>query len=101
MPAYLIVTAAVHDRAAFLAGYAGRAAELVEKFGGRYLIRAPGATLLEGEFGDGASIVISQWPDRASAQAFWDSPEYQAAKTMREGQADCQVLLIEAPAVNG
>lgn len=95
MPAYMIVTAAIADRDAFIAGYGRAAAELVTRFGGRYVLRAPGAELLEGNFGDGASMVISEWPDKAAAKAFWNSPEYDEAKTLRAGVADCQVLLIE------
>ncbi len=97
MPAYMIVTAKIADREAFIQGYGARAAALVEKFGGRYVLRGPGAELLEGDFGDGASMVISEWPDKAAVHAFWNSPEYAEAKTLREGIADCQVLVIEAP----
>jgi uncharacterized protein (DUF1330 family) len=46
-------------------------------------------------------MVISEWPDKASALAFWNSPEYAQAKKLREGIADCQVLLIEAGKING
>ncbi len=98
MPAYMIVTARIADRDSFIAGYGARAAELVAKYGGRYVLRAPGAELLEGEFGDGASMVISEWPDKAAARAFWESADYAEAKKLREGIAECQVLLIEAPA---
>lgn len=99
MPAYMIVTAKIHDRQAFIDGYGKAAAALIGRFGGRYLIRGPGAQLLEGEFGDGGSIVVSEWPDKAAALAFWNSPEYAEAKALREGLADVQVLLIEAPAI--
>ncbi len=101
MPAYMIVVARVADRDAFLKGYAARAAELIERFGGRYLLRAPGAELLEGDFGDGASVVVSEWPDRAAARAFWESPEYAEAKRLRNGIADCRVWLVEAPGIHG
>ncbi|MEO0347178.1 MAG: DUF1330 domain-containing protein [Pseudomonadota bacterium] len=101
MPAYMIVTAVVHDRDRFLADYGAPAAELVDKFGGRYLLRGPGAESLEGEFGEGAGMVISEWPDKAAARRFWDSPEYAVLKKKREGLADCQVLLIEAPSLTG
>jgi uncharacterized protein (DUF1330 family) len=99
MPAYMIVVAQVADRDAFLKGYAARAAELIERFGGRYLLRAPGAELLEGDFGDGASVVVSEWPDRAAARAFWESPEYAEAKRRRAGIADCRIWLVEAPVI--
>ena len=101
MTAYMIVTAQIADRDAFIAGYGAAAGALVEKFGGRYVLRGPGAQLLEGGFGDGASMVISEWPTKEAALAFWNSPEYAAAKTLREGIAECQVLLIEAPRING
>jgi len=97
MAAYMIVTAAIHERDKFIAGYGAAAGALVEKFGGEYLIRGPGVELLEGEFGDGASVVISKWADRDAARAFWNSPEYSEAKKLREGLADVQVLLIDGP----
>lgn len=101
MPAYMIVTANIRDRDSFISGYGKEAAALVERFGGRYVLRGPGAELLEGSFGDGASMVISEWPSKEAARAFWDSPEYAEAKKLREGVAECQVLLIEAPRING
>lgn len=97
MPAYLVVVATVSDREKFLAGYASRAAELLEKFGGKYRMRAPGAQALEGSFGDGGSVVISEWESRDAALAFWNSPEYHAVRALREGISECQVILIEAP----
>ena len=96
MPAYMIVTASISDRERFIEGYGKAAGALVEKFGGKYILRGPGAELLEGNFGDGASMVISQWPDKAAVHAFWNSPEYQEVKKLREDISDCQVLLIEA-----
>lgn len=99
MPAYMIVTANIADRAAFIEGYGKAAAALVARFGGRYVLRAPGAELLEGDFGAGASMAISEWPDKAAALAFWNSPEYAEVKQLRAGIALVQVLLIEAPAL--
>ena len=101
MPAYMIVIAKIADREAFIEGYGKAAADLIPKFGGKYLLRGPGAELLEGDFGDGASMVISEWPDKAAAKAFWNSPDYAEAKKLRDGVADVQVLLIEAPKIGG
>jgi uncharacterized protein (DUF1330 family) len=101
MTAYMIVTAHIQDREAFISEYGKAAAALVAQFGGTYVLRGPGVNMLEGNFGQGASMIISEWPDKAAAQAFWDSPEYQQVKKLREGIADCQVLLIEAAKING
>ena len=94
MPAYMIITARIHDREAFLAGYGPAAAKLVADHGGEYLLRAPGAQTLEGPDQNGASVAVSVWPDRATALRFWSSPEYADVKTLRHGIADCQVLLV-------
>ena len=101
MPAYMIVTAKIADRDAFINGYGAAAGKLVAQFGGKYVLRGPGAELLEGDFGDGASMVISDWPDKDAAKAFWNSPEYAEAKKLRAGVADVQVLLIEAARIGG
>ena len=101
MTAYMIVTADISDRERFINGYGKAAGALVAEFGGRYVLMGPGAEMLEGHFGDGASMVISEWPDKATARAFWNSPEYAEIKKLREGIAECQVLIIEAPKING
>ena len=94
MAAWIIVSAKILDRDKFIAGYGQAAARLVTQFGGRYIIRAPGAQVLEGEGWDGASVVVSEWPDRAAALAFWNSPEYAEVKKLREGLAVCSVSVI-------
>ena len=94
MAAYLVITAQLHDREKFVAGYGPAAAELTGRFGGEYLVRAPGLSVLEGDH-PGGSLVISKWPDKAAALAFWNSPEYAEVRKLREGIADCQVLLVE------
>jgi len=93
----MIVLAKIADRAAFIEGYGKSAAALLERHGGRYVLRAPGVRLLEGDWGDDASAVISEWPDMAAVHAFWNSPEYARIKRAREGIADCRVWAIEAP----
>jgi uncharacterized protein (DUF1330 family) len=101
MPAYLIVICKIKDRARFLEAYAKPAAALVARHGGRYLVRAPGALALEGGLGgsgDGASVVISEFPTRAALEAFWFSPDYAALKAARADIADVDVLAVESPA---
>lgn len=97
IPAYMIVMADIRDRDAFIAGYGQAAAALVAKFGGTYLLRAPGAECLEGRSRQKTSMVISKWPDRETAMRFWNSPEYADVKRLRENLADVEVLLIEGP----
>ncbi len=98
---YMVILAEFTDREKFMATYAKAVPPLVERFGGRYVLMGAGAELLEGEWGDGGSMLISEWPDKQAVHAFWDSPEYRQAKKLREGTGRFQVMLIEAPQING
>jgi uncharacterized protein (DUF1330 family) len=93
---YMIVIAELTDRARFLAEYASVVPALVEKFGGRYIIRGGGGEFLEGGWCDRASALVSEWPSKDAALRFWNSPEYTEAKRLREGTGRFQVLLIES-----
>lgn len=97
MTTYMIVTAKMKDRDAFIQGYDKVTAPLDEKFGSRYVLSGSGATLLEGKHWNGASMLISEWSDREAVERFWNSAEYQEAKKHREGIASCQALIIDAP----
>ena len=99
MKAYMIVRCVIHDREKFISGYGTEAAKLLEKYGGKYLIRAPGAIPLEGIDEDNNSVVISEWPSKERALEFWNSDEYQEIKKLREGIAECKVLVIEADTI--
>jgi uncharacterized protein (DUF1330 family) len=97
MPAFMIITAQVHDREAFVNAYAKplAAADLVAAHGGEYVFRGGGAQLLEGDFGDGSAVLVTRFPDMASLRAFWDSPDYAPLKQAREGLATIQVVAVE------
>jgi len=102
MRSYMIILAKITDRDAFIEGYSKATAPLVAKYGGRYIMRAPGGSLLEGpngitSWGDGASVAISEWPNREAIDAFWHSAEYAEAKTLRTDISQVQVLVIDAP----
>jgi uncharacterized protein (DUF1330 family) len=73
------------------------AAALVTRYGGRYVLRGgAAATLLEGSWGNGAAVLISEWPDLDTLQRFWNSEDYREVKRLREGLADVQVLAVES-----
>jgi uncharacterized protein (DUF1330 family) len=96
MPAFMIVTAKVHDRAAFLERYGKPAAALVAAHGGRYIVRAPGAEVWEGAGESGRSVVVSEWPDKAAAERFWNCADYAVLKAARAPLADVDVMVVEA-----
>jgi len=98
MAAYLVVSANISDRDAFISGYGAAAGALTVKFGGEYVVRAPGIEVLEGAGRTGGSLVISRWPDKATLLAFWNSDEYAEIKKLRDGIAECDVFVVEEPA---
>ena len=50
--------------------------------------------------GDGAPgrVVVLEFPSAQAARAFYDSPEYLAAREARAGAARMTMLLVEGPA---
>lgn len=93
MTTFMIVQARISDAERFRA-YTAVVPALVARFGGRYRVLGGATTVLEGHWPDGKTVV-SEWPDRASAQAFWDSAEYRAAAQLREGAGDFTVVLVD------
>ena len=93
MGAFMIIQAKITDPEQFME-YAKRAPELIARFGGRYRVMRGQAVQLEGAE-DTRKIVVSEWPSMEAAREFWNSPDYQALKEMREGAAEIDVHLVE------
>ncbi len=85
MSAYMVALVKVTDPDQFKK-YAAAAGEVTAKYGGTYRVRGGDKTLLEGEL-DHDRIVVIEFPDRAAAEAWYNSPEYQAARKLREAAA--------------
>jgi uncharacterized protein (DUF1330 family) len=94
-PAYLLVQGRVTDREGFRA-YSAALPPIYRKYGGEYLalVPAPHVEVAEGD-PEHRSIVLARFPSRAAARAFWDSPEYAAAKRLREGQGTFFVTILD------
>ncbi len=93
MSCFMIVQAKISDRAKF-AAYTAVVPALVARFGGRYRVLGGHTTTLEGQWPD-CKAVVSEWPSRAAAMAFWDSPEYRGAAKLREGAGEFTIALID------
>jgi len=93
MPAYLIAMVNVTDAQRY-AQYAQRTPAAIAKFGGRFIVRGGRSEVLEGQQRPGRVVVI-EFPSFEKAQAFYHSPEYQEAKTFREGAAEASFILVD------
>jgi uncharacterized protein (DUF1330 family) len=98
MPAYLFVNCTISDPVRFRE-YAVANAALVAQMGGKYLVLGS-----EGEALEGAALigkkVISEWPSKEAALAYWHSTEYAKIRQLREGICDAQVMILDGPARN-
>jgi len=93
MSAYLIIEAHLTDPQRF-AAYARATPAVVARHGGHYLVMGGEQQSLEGEHA-ATRTVISCWPDRAAALAFWHSADYAAIKQLRAGTGSFRVLLAD------
>ena len=101
MPAYVIVDILVRDREAY-ERYKQLAAPAVAAYGGRYLVRGGDTQVLEGSWSP-SRFVILEFPSVEAGQAWWDSPEYEPAKALRQTCADTNMVLVggvPVPSVN-
>jgi uncharacterized protein (DUF1330 family) len=65
----------------------------VDKYGGKYLARGARPQVLEG--GPAHNILIIEFEDADAARRWYASPEYQAAKAVRQGNSNLRLLLVE------
>lgn len=93
MPAYIVATTIITDPAPF-GQYVKAIAGLSERFGGESVVKGPVSEILEGSAALGERVVISRYPDAEAAKAYIASPEYQAAKALRDGAGTVTVRLI-------
>ncbi len=93
MPAYMIAQVTVTDPDQYKKYTAGTPA-LIERFGGRFLVRGGAVETLEGPSFD-KRLVIVEWPDTQAAQAMFNSPEYQALIAIRQQGSEAQFILVD------
>jgi uncharacterized protein (DUF1330 family) len=96
MTAYIIAEVEVHDPDTY-ATYTAQTPGVIERFGGRFIVRGGAAEVLEGERAPGRLVVI-EFPDAAGAMRFYHSPEYQAIIGIRHRAATSRLILVEGHA---
>jgi uncharacterized protein (DUF1330 family) len=92
--AYLLVQADITNADRY-AEYAKVAPEIVAKYGGRYLARGGRTVALEGP-PPRSRVVVLEFPSVEAAERFYRSPEYTAARKLREGASQAQFIVVEA-----
>jgi len=93
MPAYLIVETDITDPEQY-EQYKAAASAAIDAHGGRYVVRGGELATLEGAW-QPKRVVVVEFPDLEAAKRFYDSPEYQAARKLREGAATLNMVAVE------
>lgn len=93
MPAYIIVQLTIHDPETY-DRYRAKTPALVERFGGRFIVRGGDPEVLEGEARPGR-VVVLEFPDRERARRFYDSPEYRAILPLRLRAAEGAAVIVD------
>ena len=90
--AYWIGHIDVDDPQAYEA-YRQANAAAFQKYGGRFLVRGGPQDVVEGQMRTRA--VVIEFASLADAQACWDSPEYAAARALRQPCSSADVVIVE------
>ncbi len=94
MSAFLVVDTKIKNAEAY-EEYKKLAKPIAEKYGGVYIARGGAMDIRETDLWTPTRIVIIEFPDVKSAQAFVDSEEYAPVKPMRQKNADCTLFILD------
>ena len=92
MSAYLLVDCEVTDPARY-DEYRAIAPGAIARYGGRYLARGGETVQLEGDWVP-RRVVVVEFPTLDAAKTFFDSPEYRAAREVRKGAANMNIVAV-------
>ncbi|MEO0679435.1 MAG: DUF1330 domain-containing protein [Pseudomonadota bacterium] len=100
MALYEVLENDIHDAEAY-ERYKAAVTPMVKAAGGEYLVRDGAIDVLAGDWRP-SRLVIFRWPDRAAADGFSSSPEYQPLKDIRLAASTTKVFVavegFDAPA---
>ena len=89
---YLIAAIRVHDQEGY-ERFRAASGGAIAAYGGRVLVRNSHPERREGKL-DGITIVI-EFESLEAARRFYESPEYTAARALREKAAETDLLLVD------
>ena len=93
MKAYLICMVRVDDVEAYKK-YTAKTPALIQKYGGRFLVRGGTVTAIEGApFKD--RLVVLEFPSKEAVEKFYRSPDYQEVMKIRHASSESRFLLAE------
>jgi uncharacterized protein (DUF1330 family) len=92
MPVYIIIDIAIMDQGLY-EEYVGRVPEVVEQYGGRYLVRGGEVVPLAGDW-QPERIVVLEFESSDQAQEYLTSPEYLALASLRGKSISSRAIIV-------
>jgi len=93
MSSYMIVEIDVKDPVGY-EDYKKQTPASLKPYGGKFIVRGGNPQLIEGET-EPNRIVILQFENSEKAKAWWNSPEYEGPKKLRQTTAKTRMILVE------
>jgi uncharacterized protein (DUF1330 family) len=93
LSAYIVADLEVKDREKF-EEYARKVPETIEKYGGRYLVRAGRFEVWEGDWKP-TLLVLLEFPSWEAAETWYNSEDYRPLKGLRMRSARTDGVLVE------
>jgi len=93
MTALVILDIDVKDSAGY-EEYKKLGAPTIHQYGGKPLARGGKTEVLEGSW-QPRRVIVLQFESFEAAQHWWDSPEYSAARKVRQACADSNVIFLD------
>ena len=96
MAAYLLAVCNVTNPNESFKKYIGRSAELIEKHGGKYVVRGKAQKVLKGDLLEGKIVIMSEWPSAGAIEGMLNDPEYSnEVAPLREGTGEYHFAIYE------
>jgi uncharacterized protein (DUF1330 family) len=93
MPAYVLAEIEITNPEGYKE-YTTHVPATIAKYGGRFVVRGGKVHALEGEWPERRRVLI-EFPDAETARKWFDSPEYEKPKAMRQANSKGRLLLLE------
>jgi uncharacterized protein (DUF1330 family) len=93
MTAYIVGDIEIHDPQAY-EEYRARVPAVIAAHGGRYLVRGGAVETLEGDWALKRTVIL-EFPDMEALMAFWNAPDYQPLRAIRQKASTGRLVAIQ------
>jgi uncharacterized protein (DUF1330 family) len=93
MPAYAVAHMRSVNIGPAIVEYLERVDATLEPFGGRFLVHGGKAEVLEGSWS--GHLIVIEFPDRARAKAWYESPAYQEILRLRTDNSESDTFFVD------